>query len=96
VEWKWSEMCGADEDGDADADLPIFPIVFSCFDFSIMNAGARLLLLKTGRSLLECLRAYPLASFESKSSVFWRIKMRRLQLSLSTVAWTAGRYCCLQ
>jgi hypothetical protein len=28
--------------------------------------------------------------------VFWRIRMLRLQLSSSTVAWTAGRCCCLQ
>jgi hypothetical protein len=64
-----------------------------CFDpvFSMMNAGAWLLLLKSERSLLDCLRPYLLASFETKSSVFWRIRMRRLQLSSSTVAWTAGR-----
>jgi hypothetical protein len=53
---------------------------------SMMNAGVGLLLLKTERSLLECLRAYPPVSFESKSSVFWRIRMVRLQLSSSTVA----------
>jgi hypothetical protein len=39
-------------------------------DLSMMNTGVGLLLLKTGRSLLECLCAYPLTCFESKSSVF--------------------------
>jgi hypothetical protein len=55
-------------------------------DLLMMNAGVELLLLKTQRSLLECLRAYRLACFESKSSAFWRIRMRRLQLSSHTVA----------
>jgi hypothetical protein len=43
---------------------------FRSVDLSMMNAGVGLLLLKTERSLLECLCAYPLACFESKSSVF--------------------------
>jgi hypothetical protein len=86
VEWSVSMVCesAANEDRDADADS------------EVMNAGVGLLFLKIRRSLLDCLHPYLLASFESKSSVFWRITMRRLQLFSFTVAWTTGRCCCLQ
>jgi hypothetical protein len=53
--------CGKDEDAD-------LLVVGSLVRSSMMNAGAGLLLLKTEWSLLECLRAYRLAYFESKSS----------------------------
>jgi hypothetical protein len=37
----------------------------------MINAGAWLLLLKSGKSLLDCLRAYLLEYFEAKSSIIF-------------------------